>query len=297
MNVYLKENGEQIPGDLILKWVLRSDLTPVPRTLEMVVKLIDGLQAKLAVGNAIWTGRENLKYQIVKVDRADPTGVVQGKDQLQAMKVTALLASCVQIAYRIPRAVVQQNATLGALFRACGAQASIGNDFTVPRFTCLKGRVPSFQLAMALQEEGAALVLRNKQISATRLADLFKQQAMDAVGQADTSAMMESEFLERHEIPAYFSTDETGAFVMGALETDRNMQYRPRTDERTLRNLSKVLVTRKVMNSDLCEQINAGDLLNIDGTKLVVITAAHAMELQEGTVSSKSRLWLGAMSA
>lgn len=297
MNVYLKENAEQLPGDLIHKWVLRSDLTPVPRTLEMVVQLKDDMQDRLAVGNNVWTGRENLKYEIVKVDRADPTGVVQGKGQLQAVKITALLASCARIAYRLPRAVVQNNATLGALYRACGAQTAIGNDFHVPRFTCLKGRVPSFQLAMALQEEGAALVLSNKIVSATRLADLFKQEATDFVGQADTSALLESEFLERHEIPAYFSTDDTGAFVMGAIETDRNMQYRPRTDERTLRNLSKVLVTRKILNSALCEQINAGDLLNIDGTKLVVITAAHAMDLREGVTESKSRLWLGAMSS
>ena len=62
MNVYLSENGDQLPSDVVLKWVGRSDLTPVPRSIEFTAKLIDGVQEKLKVGASFWSGRENLRY-------------------------------------------------------------------------------------------------------------------------------------------------------------------------------------------------------------------------------------------
>lgn len=297
MNVYLSEGGDQIPGEIIQRWVSRSDLVPVPRTIEMVVKVTGEIQSQLKVGAFFWTGREMLKYEVVKVGRADPVGVVQGREALQVMTVTALLASCSRIAYRRATAVVSAGQTLGAIYRACGATTQIGDDFNVPRFSCLKGQVPSFALAVALQEASAALVLRDKRISAVRLSDLFKQQATDAIGQADTSAAISSEFLERHEVPMYFSTNDAGESIMGADEDARTGVYWPRTDERTLRNMSRVLVLRKIVPSAMCQEVVAGDLLNIDGEQLVVMTAAHCYEQRDGITDTKSRLWLGAMSA
>lgn len=297
MNVYLSDGGNQLPGDVVQEWVLRSDLTPIPRTVEMTVKVTGDLQEKLKVGAFFWTGRENLKYEIVKVDRADPAGVVQGKEQLQAMTITGFLASCAQIGYRRATAVIAVDKTLGEIYRSCGASARIGDDFSVARFSCLKGQVPSFALAVSLQEQSAALVLRDKEISVKRLTDLFSQTPIDAVGQADTSAMIASEFLERHEVPMYFSTNGQGSSVMGADQDARTAVYWPRTDELTLRNMSRVLVLRKIVPAALCQEVVAGDLMTIDGEKLVVMTAAHRMTQRDGTTDSKSRIWLGAMSA
>lgn len=297
MNVYMSEGGDQLPGELIQRWVSRSDLVPVPRTIEMVVKVTGDIQEQLKVGAFFWSGREMLKYEVVKVGRADPSGVVQGSEQLQAMTVTAFLASCAQIAYRRATAVIAVNQTLGAIYRSCGAATQIADDFNVARFSCLKGQVPSFALAVALQEESAALVLRDKKVSAVRLADLFQQKTIDGIARADTSAAISSEFLERHEVPMYFSTDSTGKTVMGANEDARTGVYWPRTDERTLRNMSRVLVLRKVLPSAMCQEVIAGDLMNIDGEKLVVMTAAHCFQQRDGTTDSQSRIWLGAMSA
>lgn len=297
MNVYLSDGGDQVPGDVIQRWVLRTDLTPIPRTVEITVKVTGDIQEKMKVGAFLWTGRENLKYEIVKVDRADPAGVVQGKEQLQAMTITAFLASCAQIGYRRATAVIAVDKTLGEIYRSCGASAKIGDDFSVARFSCLKGQVPSFALAVALQEQSAALVLREKQISVKRLTDLFSQAPIDSVGQADTSAQISSEFLERHEVPMYFSTNSQGVAVMGADQDARTAIYWPRTDELTLRNMSRVLVLRKVVPAAMCQEVIAGDVMNIDGEKLVVMTSAHCFEQRDGTTDSKSRIWLGAMSA
>lgn len=293
MNVWLKENGDLLAGDMIVKWVLRSDLAPVPRTLELTVRVKDGIEQRLKEGAHLWTGRENLKYRIVKTQRNKPSGLVQGKDQLATYTVFALLDSCAQVTFRRERAVIMENTTMGAVYRSCGANASIGNDLNVSRFACFVGQVPSFHLAQIMQEEGAALVLRDKVLSMTRISDLMKQTSKDVVGQVDTSELTESEFQLRHEVPAFFSIDEAGAFVKGDTTKARAAMFAPRTKSMQLMNMSKVLVTKRVLDSQMAQQVQAGDVVMIGGVKQVVITAAHVFEGGEGIKQSNSRFWLG----
>lgn len=295
MNVYLSENGDQLPSDVVLKWVGRSDLTPVPRSIEFTAKLIDGVQEKLKVGASFWSGRENLRYEVVKTDRAQPLGQVQGKNQQQAMKVTALLHRCASVARPLNGAVILSNTTLGAIYRACGAFMPVGSDFAVPRFTCFKGKEPSYALAQVLQEEGAALVLRNGSISAMRLTDMAKQAPVSDIGQVDSSAKIESEFLQLQDIPSYYSVDDTAAIVTGQMGQARRVAFLARADSRQLRNVSCVLVRNKTVDSTICQQIQAGDVLRVSGENLIVITAAHAFENLEGAQESRSRLWLGSI--
>jgi hypothetical protein len=293
VNVYLREGGDQLPTDVILKWVGRSDLTPTLRSLEFTVKLIDGVQDKLKVGASVWAGRENLRYEIVKTDRAQPIGQVQGKNQQQAMKVTALLHRCASVARPLNNAVILTKTTLGAIYRACGAFMPVASDFAVPRFTCFKGHQPSYPLAQALQEEGAALVLRNGSITAMRLTDMVKQNAMADIGQVDSSAKIESEFLQLQDIPSFYSVDDSAAIVLGQMGQARRVSFMARADERQLRNASCVLVRSKTVDSTICQQYQAGDVLRVAGENLVIITAAHAFENLEGAQESRSRLWLG----
>lgn len=295
MNVYLREGGDLLPTDVVLKWVGRSDLTPIPRSLEFTVKLIDGVQEKLKVGTSIWGGRENLRYEIVKTDRAQPLGQVQGKNQQQAMKVTALLHRCASVARPLNSAVILSDTTLGAIYRACGAFMPVASDFAVPRFTCFKGREPSYPLAQALQEEGAALVLRNGSITAMRLTDMIKQAPVADIGQVDSSARIESEFLQLQDIPSFYSVNDQAAIIRGQMGQARRVAFLARADERQLRNASCVLVRSKTVDSTICQQIQAGDVLRVAGENLVVITAAHAFENNEGAQESRSRLWLGSL--
>ena len=295
MNVYLREGADMLPTDVVLKWVGRSDLTPIPRSLEFTVKLIDGVQDKLKVGTSVWAGRENLRYEIVKTDRAQPIGQVQGKNQQQAMKVTALLERCASVARPLNSAVVLTNTTLGAIYRSCGAFMPVASDFAVPRFTCFKGREPSYPLAQALQEEGAALVLRGGKIMAMRLTDMAKQAPVADIGQVDSSAKIESEFLQLQDIPSFYSVDDNAAMVMGQMGQARRLSFMARADQRQLRNASCVLVRSKTVDSTICQQIQAGDVLRVGGDNLVVITAAHAFENLEGAQESRSRLWLGSL--
>jgi hypothetical protein len=221
---------------------------------------------------------------------------VQGDDVLGTFTVVALLASCVRVSYRRDRAVIRDNGKLGEIYRACGADIAIADDVPVKRFACFAGDVPSYHLAAAMQEECVALVLRNRRLSLVRLPDFFRQTPVDTLGQADTTDIVESEFLERHEIPAFLSVNDDGDFVFGDFSRPRNIQYQPCSDERILRNMSRVLVTRRLVESQLAEQINAGDILDVENEKLVVITAVHYAEANEGITESNSRFWVGSIS-
>lgn len=293
MNVFLSERGDQLPSDVVIRGVARSDLTPVPRTLEFTVKLIDGVENKLKRGVTVWGGRENLPYKIVKTMRGQPLGQVQGKDQQQAMSVIALLDSCAPLAEQLDKAVVMRDAAFSNVLRSCGAALRIGSDFVVPRFSCFRGQQPSYSVAKVLQEEGAALVLVGGRLQVMRLTDIARQQSIDDIGQIDSSAKVDSEFLELQQVPSWYSVDDQGLVVTGQMGQSRVVQYKPRGDLRQLRNASCVLVHSKIVDSQQCQQIQAGSVLTVGGENLVVITAAHADVQNTGAMESRSRLWLG----
>jgi hypothetical protein len=295
LNVYLNEHGDQIPTDVVIKWVNRSDLTPIPRSLEFTVKLIDGVEAKLKRGAVVWSGRENLPYKIVKTSKAPPLGEVQGKSQQQAMSVIALLDSCAPLAEQLTQAVIMRNAPFSSVLRSCGAVMRIGSDFSVPRFSCFRGGKPSYSVAKVLQEEGAALVLIGGRLQVMRLTDIAKQVPVDDIGQVDSSAKIDSEFLELQQIPSFYSVDDAGAIVAGQMGDSRVISFMPRGDQRQLRNASCVLVRSKTVDSQQCQQIQAGNVLRVGGENLVVITAAHVGVQKTGAMESYSRLWLGSL--
>lgn len=293
MNVLLSEHGDQVPTDVVIRWVSRSDLTPIPRSLEFTVKLIDGMEAKLKRGATIWGGRENLPYKIVKTHRDPPLGQVQGKNPQQAMSVIALLASCAPLAEQLDKAVILENAAFSGVLRGCGAYLRIGSDFAVPRFTCMRGHKPSYSVATVLQEEGAALVLVNGQLQVMRLTDIAGQAPIDDIGQVDATAKIDSEFLELDQIPSWYSVDDAGSIVTGQMGQSRALRFMPRGESRQLRNASCVLVRSNTVDSQQCQQIQAGNILRVNGENLVVITAAHAAAQKTGAMESYSRLWLG----
>lgn len=295
LNVYLSETGDQLPTDVVIRWVSRSDLSPTPRNLEFKVKLIDGVEKRLVEGAKVWSGRENLTYRIVKVHKDPPLGEVQGKNQQQAMSVIALLDSCAPLSEPLAQAVVMRNQPFSAALRNCGAYLRIDSqsDFVVPRFTCLRGTAPSFPIARVLQEEGAAMVLASGLLKVMRLTDIAKQAPADNISQVDTTAKITSEFLEMMQIPSFYSVDDAGAIVLGQMGQSRVLNFMPRGDARQLRNASCVLVRSKIIDSQQCQQIQAGHVLTVGGENLVVITAAHAAIQKTGAMESYSRLWMG----
>ena len=84
--------------------------------------------------------------------------------------------------------------------------------------------VPSYDIAKVLQEEGGAIYTDGREVTFTRLQDIFKQEPILSL-EYDTTENIESGFMERHEVPSFFSIDTAGAFVYGNRSKVRAIGY------------------------------------------------------------------------
>jgi hypothetical protein len=290
-------NGNQIRGDLIKSATLRSDLSPVPLTLEAEIRAGDtGMDKLMAEGQLIGAGSDQLR--IVK-SRRIAGRAMQGDRNMEAYIVTALLDACLGVAYVRSRAIIKENAALSAIYRAAGATIkNVDADFPVPRFCCPVGDTPTFHIARVLQEEGGTVRWKSSKLQFIRLGDLFKQQTVLTLPDS-ASEDTESSFLESHSVPQFFSLDKSGTAVFGNQDKPRAIRYSPFTDAQRLRNMTRCLVHRKVSRITMRASIGAGDLIAYtSGAKFAVITAAHVFTSgtdSGGAQDAYTRLWLGGL--
>lgn len=283
-------NDTLLPTGFLLSAVLRTDLVPVPVSLELEVRHDDELAKQLAEGQKIFVTGKAIELQIIK-SQIKQSPQIPDRGMIQ---VTAVLSSCVAIGYRRQKAVILKSNSLGAIYKACGAKVSIKNDFTVPLFVSFLGQVPSEMIAKVLQEEAAVVRLSGKQLDCVRLADLMKQAPKLSLPQG-VGEQIESGFLERHLVPSFYSTGDNRAVVKGNIKKVRAMQYTPRHSERAANNMTSALITKQVLNLSYNDDYQAGDLFNIGNTPMAIITAAHVYETEnEGEGGNQyTRLWLG----
>lgn len=289
-------NGQQIRGDLVRSAVLRSDLAPVPLTLEADIRSGDAsMDALLKEGQVLSTGGGDALH-IVKSVRSSGRHT-QGERALEGVRVTALLSACKEAGYVRRQAIIKEGASLSAIYKAAGATIKeIGADLAVARFCCPVGQVPAFQMAQVLQEEGSAVRWKGGRLVVTRLPDLFKQTPVMTLPD-NASDDTDSGFLERHQVPWFFSLDANGAAVFGNRDKPRTVRYVPFKDAQRLRNMTRCLVRRKTVRIDYNSRIGAGDLVAFaGGAKLAVITVAHVFSSGSddgGSSDTYSKLWLG----
>lgn len=283
---------------MVKKAVLRNDLSPIPVSLELEVCAIDDeLRKDLSQGKNLKTldGDKLTVVQAVKVAQ----NTSQAERQAGGIRITALLNNCLSVGNVLKRAVIKENASLSVIYRSCGALIQgIEADFPVPRFYCFSGDTPSFQIARVLQEEGGVVRWKNSKLHFLRLADIFKQKSVLTLPTSQ-SGNEQSDFLELHAVPSFFSVSENAQLVWGNKNQPRTARFSPFKNEQKLRNMTRCLVRKRVLNINLNMKICAGDLIEFtDGEKLAVITCAHVWK--SGTDSSSkpqsyTRLWLGAL--
>ncbi len=292
MNIVL-QNGDLLSGDMLISAVLRTDLTPIPASLELTVRGSSVVESQVVEGHTITSSISSLVFRIIKVEKSTRFAGAQGGDVYPPITVTALYDPCHKIAFRRKTAVVKENVSLGAIYSACGASARIGSDFPIKRFTCLVGSVPSFYIASALQEEGGVLVLDAGKLKFVRLHDLFKS-ATSIVLQEDIAEEISSGFLERNEVPSFYSLDAQGRFVFGNRSKERVVKYQPRSDVRVLTNMTRALIKKRIARIDYAPQINAGNIIQVGDVKFVAVTAAHcyASGTDGDGIDSYSKFWL-----
>lgn len=294
MGAFLRAGGRDVPGDSIVSLTMRSDLTPIPMTLEGLFWRDEQLAEVLTEGSVIEVG-QGVEYRVMKsVPSYAAFGEQQGRPTNSAIQITAYLNRAHAIGYRRRTAVVKENATLGGIYAACGAQTPIAQDFRVPRFACYVGQTPSYLIAALLQEEGGAIFWRDGSIRFARLRDLLNREPAAKIA-ATATTLIQSEFLERHQVPWFFSVKPDGGINLGNRTRERASMYSPRKDEMTLRNMTRCLITRRTSKGLFRPEINAGDVFEVDGRPHVVVTAAHhvASAADGSPTNTFSKFWLG----
>jgi len=289
MLVYPQGAEQALRGDLLLRVVLRTDLTPVPATLELEVRRTAETVAAVAHGKVLTVA--DAEFEIVKTEERRADDLAQGDRVYTAIRATALLRSCAAIAAPLQRSVIRESASLGGIYRACGATVRIASDFTVPVFAAYVGQTPSFMVAQALQEEAGVLVVERGRVSFRRLRDLIAAPAGVVVAE-DVAEVVESGLLERHAIPFAFSTVPGSQFVYGRRSAARGFVYRPRADQRIVNNLGTALVLRRKLRNSFSLDYNAGARVDVGGVRHIAITAAHVFEPRDGG-EQYSQFWLG----
>jgi len=277
---------------------LRSDLAPIPETLEAEIRIDDELKQHLVQGKVILVSGNETPHRIIKVESINNN--FPQSDRLHAyIRITSLMDSVHALSFvrKTGAAVIKNNASLGDCYRACGAtNGNIKNAPSIPRFSVLAGDAPTFQVAKVIQEAGGGIRAKDGKLEFMRLKDMIAQKP--AFELSDSGSAIDSGFLERHEVPVFYSLDPSGNLIYGNQEKARSARFAPNKTLGELRQMSMCLVKRKTAVTGLNMQLAAGDTVRLaDGSVLAIITVAHVFGsgTDNSGVAQYSRLWLGSV--
>ena len=272
MNIQLKD-GTQI-GNTLISAIYRTDLVPVPVTLELVVKADDRLHELLLVDKTLTTPK-GVSLTIVKSQVINEQSIKAGK-RIAALHVIAVLSGCEPLLGVTKKAISLENTSFNEVYRALGAKVLIKRDIKLASFICLKGQMPTVAIAKALQKESAVIFHSEQGLSIIRLNDLM-------IGDAtlfDKSAVqwIDHPNAIRHGNINYLSIDDNGSEILGTARAERSIEYYPRADNRELQNLRRILITKATITRQLDDRLDAGKLITVDDKTLVSLTTAHRFD-------------------
>lgn len=273
MNIQL-EDGSSIGGGNLINAIYRTDLVPVPVTLELVVKAEDRLHELLLVDKTLTTPK-GVSLTIVKSQIINEQSIKAGK-RIAALHVIAVLSGCEVLLGVTKKAVSLTNTSFNEVYRALGAKVRIKRDIKLASFVCLKGQMPTVAIAKALQKESTVICHSEQGLSVIRLNELM-------IGEAtlfDKSAVqwINHPNAIRHGNINYLSIDDNGSDILGTARSERSIEYYPRADTRELQNLRRILITKATITRQLDDRLGAGKLVVVDNKTLVVLTGAHRFE-------------------
>lgn len=273
MNIQL-EDGGSIGGENLISAIYRTDLVPVPVTIELVVKADDRLHKLLLIDKKLTTP-QGVSLTIVKSQVINEQSIKAGK-RIAAIHVIAVLSGCEPLLGVTKKAISLENTSFNEVYRALGAKVRIKRDIKLASFVCLKGQMPTVAIAKALQKESAVICHTDNGLSVVRLNELM-------VGDPvlfDKSAVqwIDHPNAIRHGNVNYLSIDDNGSDILGTAKSERSIEYYPRADNRELQNLRRILITKATITRQLDDRLDAGKLIEVDEKTLVALTAAHRFE-------------------
>lgn len=273
MNIQL-EDGSTIGGDDLISAIYRTDLVPVPVTLELVVKADDRLHELLLTDKTLTTPK-GVSLTIVKSQIINEQSIKAGK-RIAALHIIAVLSGCEALLGVTKKAVSLTNTSFNEVYRALGAKVRIKRDIKLASFVCLRGQMPTVAIAKALQKESSVICHSGDGLSAIRLNELMN----GAATLFDKSAVqwMNHPNAIKHGNINYLSIDDNGSDILGTARAERSIEYYPRADNRELQNLRRILITKATITRQLDDRLDAGKLVTVDDKTLVILTGAHRFE-------------------
>ena len=291
MKLFLAD-GSPIGGSDLLSAIYRTDLVPVPVSLELVVKNTDALKNGLITGETLTTAT-GVPLTIVKSQVINTQSIKDGK-RIGAIHVIAVLSGCEPLLGVASRATSLTNTSFNEIYRSLGAKVRLANDIKLAEFICLKGQLPTKRIALALQKEGAVMRydMTSNKMTVTRIGDLFAGDGK----LMDKSAvqLIEHPTTAKHDNTNYLSIDDNGSDIVGEANSGRHIGYYPRADARELNNLKRILMVKATLLRPFDESLNAGTLLTVGNEKYTILTSAHRFETgaMGGQAVMATRAWL-----
>lgn len=298
MRIVISSSNKLISASELMIATLRTDLVPVPISIEFAVKHTKVLEQQLADGAEILVNDIHHAFEIV-YSHPVKSQTIKENSRIGGISCIAVLKGCKKLLANASKAVILDQTSFNSAYRACGASnIRLGEDLPLPEFICLKGRLPTERLALYLQQEAAVICYRNNKISVLKLDAIIKQKPALKLDPSEVQ-WINSVQLEKHQKSSYVSIDADGSTVIGDDTTTQGQSIVQKAglDARQLKNLEKVLIPRGVLHRSLSLELNAGDVVEIDKKNYVILTAAHQAETGAigGNVGSMTKLWLASL--
>lgn len=286
-------DGQFIGTDRFISGVLRSDLLPIPVTLEFQTLLTPGIDAQLQEKSVIRIGDNYLELIIVK-RVVDTAGFLKDDKLLSIGAYIAVLNGCERLIEPARKATYLEGTTIGAALRASGNKLKVKEDVPLYHYFCAVGATPSYEIARKCGEEAAVIYCSDEgKIIVKRLSQILNQ---DPALELDDTAVkwIKNQTHLNHVIPSYQTVNADGSTIEGELKVGAKTAFYPNLDSRRLKNLSTVLVTRGTVMRTYNPDFMAGDVVKVKDKKYVILTAAHRFDtgVLGGATVSASKFWL-----
>lgn len=294
MQITLVDEGITISTSNLLSATLRTDLVPVPISLEINVQNSDDLEGKLGIGTKLTIGDLGIDLTIIASQPFESQTIKDGR-RVSGVACVAIPLGCESLITPLSKAVIQDSTSMNSAMRACGLRAKLGNDVPLPKFVCLRGTIPTERIALYAQQESAVIAYQNKKIGAFKITELLKQPEKITLDESAV-AWIESDRLQSIRTASYVGVGADGSTYMGEdASTGRNIKQVAGADTRQLKNLGKILIVRGTVLRPLMPEINAGDTVKIGENRYVVITVAHRIDTGSlgGSSVTASKFWIG----
>lgn len=296
MRIVIAATGQMIVGSDLLSATLRLDCVPVPATLELTAQSTPELDAALVVGAELLVGSPSVSITLVKAQPIKSQMVKDGR-RIGGIACVGVLSGCQRLIEPVSKAIILSDTSVLDAMRACGMRMASSDDIALSKFVCLKGQIPTVEIAKRLQQEAAVIRLKNGKLAAVKIDALLKS---ESATKYDPSAVawIENPAAQNLNTASFVSVAADGSTIEGGdRASNKPLSYMPQMDSRQLRNMEKVLIHRGSIMRPLSLEVVAGDALRVGDRVLVALTVAHRVDTGAlgGNSVAVTKIWLSSL--